>query len=115
MRTFRATATRHLDGCKATRGPALLPYGMTFRRTPKDDPPAVLLMRTIGDLQSMEGGEPITDIESVALMSGIVWVDLPALIEVGITAGFLEDDGSCAVVLSAKGQRWYKRDPLRRD
>lgn len=28
-------------------------------------------MPAIGDLQAMEGGEPITDMEVVALMSGI--------------------------------------------
>ncbi len=49
-------------------------------------------------------------------MCGLVWIDLPALIEVGITAGYLvDDDGHCAVGLSAKGQRWYDRDLLRRD
>ncbi len=66
-------------------------------------------MRAIGDLQLMEGGEPITDIEAVALMSGLVWQEIPALIEVGITADYLvDDDGYCAVGLSAKGQRWYE-------
>jgi len=94
-------------------------YGMAFRRTPppppKPDPPSVLLLRAIGDLQNREGGEPITDIEAVALMCGIVWQELPALIEVGISAGFLEGDGYCAVGLSAKGQRWYDRDLLRRE
>ncbi len=82
---------------------------------PTGEPPAVLLMRALGDLQTLEGGEPISDIEVVALMCGIVWQELPALIEVGITAGFLEDDGYCAVGLSAKGQRWYGRDLLRRE
>lgn len=75
---------------------------MTFRRPPppppKSDPPSVLLMRAIGDLQAMEGGEPITDTDTIALMCGIVWVDLATLIEVGI-----------------KGQRWYDRDLLRRE
>jgi len=57
----------------------------------------VLLMRAIGDLQLREGGEPITEIE------------------VGITAGYLNDnDGYCAVGLSPREQRWYERDLLRR-
>ncbi len=92
---------------------------MSWRRDPSPPPqsdrPAVLLMRAIGDLQLMEGGEPITDIETLALMCGIVWQELPALIEVGIVAGYLEEDGYCAVGLSAKGQRWYERDLLRRE
>ncbi len=72
-------------------------------------------MRAIGDLQGIEGGEPITDIETVALMCGVVWTDLAALIEVGITAGYLEAEDESAVGLSAKGQRWYERDLLRRE
>ena len=92
---------------------------MTFHRPPppppKDDPPSLLLMRAIGDLQSMEGGEPITDMEVVALMCGRVWVDLPALIEVGIVAGYLDDDEASGIGLSAKGQRWYEEDLLRRE
>ncbi len=72
-------------------------------------------MRAIGDLQLMEGGEPITDIESVALMAGLVYIELPALIEVGITVGYVEADDDGAVGLSAKGQRWYERDLLRRE
>lgn len=91
---------------------------MSWRRherpPPRPDPPSVLLMRAIGDLQAMEGGEPITDMGAVALMCGVVWVDLPALIEVGITAGYLEEEEG-AVGLSAKGQRWYERDLMRRD
>ncbi len=92
---------------------------MSWRRDPSPlptcEPPAVLLMRAIGDLQMLEGGEPITDIEAVALMCGNVWQEISALIEVGITAGFLEDDEYCAVGLSAKGQQWYERDLLRRE
>jgi len=92
---------------------------MTFRRTPppppKEDPLSVLLMRAIGDLQSMEGGELITDMEVVALMCGLVWIDLPALIEVGIVAGYLDDDGAGGIGLSEKGHRWYDRDLLRRE
>lgn len=71
-------------------------------------------MRAIGELQAMEGGEPITDIEAIASLCGLVWVDLPALIEVGIVAGYLEDDdGYCTVGLSEKGRCWYERDLLR--
>ncbi len=72
-------------------------------------------MRAIGDLQAMEGGEPITDMEVVALMCGIVWVDLPALIEVGIVAGYLDDDDNGGIGLSEKGQRWYEWDLLQRE
>ena len=73
-------------------------------------------MRAIGDLQMMEGGELITDFEAVALMCGLVWVEIAALIEVGITAGYLvDDDGYCAVGLSKRGQRWYERDLLQRE
>ncbi len=92
---------------------------MTFRRNPpplpKPDPPSVLLMRAIGDLQGMEGGEMITDMDAIPLMCGIVYVDLPALIEVGITAGYLEDDEAGGIGLSAKGGHWYERDLLRRE
>ncbi len=93
---------------------------MTFRRPepspPKGDPPAVLLMCAIGNLQMLKGGEPATDFEAIALMCGLVWVEIAALIEVGITAGYLDgDDGYCTIGLSAKGQRWYERDLLRRE
>jgi len=74
------------------------------------DSPSALLMRALGDLQMMEGGEPITDIETVGLMCGVVWTDLAALIEVGITVGYLEaQEFGGALGLSAKGQRWYER------
>ncbi len=73
-------------------------------------------MRAIGDLQSIEGGEPSTDFEAVALMCGLVWVEIAALTAVGIMAGYLDDDdGYSAVGLSTKRQRWYERDLLRRD
>ncbi len=93
---------------------------MSLRRepppTPRPESPSVLLMRTLGDLQLMEGGEPITDIETLALMCGIVWQEIPALIEVGITAGFLEaEEFGAGIGLSAKGQRWHERDLLRRE
>jgi len=92
---------------------------MTFRRDPppppKADPPAVLLIRALGDLEAMEGGEFITEMDAVALMCGMVYVDLPALIEVGIVAGYLEVDDVGGIGLSAKGQRWYERDLLRRE
>lgn len=92
---------------------------MTFRREPppppQPEPPSVLLMRAVGDLQSMGGGEPITDMDAVALMCGLVYVEIPALIEVGIVAGYLEDDEAGGVGLSSKGQRWYERDLLRQD
>ncbi len=93
---------------------------MTFRRPepppPQSEPPSVLLLRAIGDLQNMEGGEPITDMDAVASMCGLVFDDIVTLIEVGITAGYLDDaDGYCTVGLSAKGHRWYDRDLLRRE
>ncbi len=47
-------------------------------------------------------------------MCGIAWQEIPALIEVGISAGYLEDDETGGIGLSAKGQRWYERDMLRR-
>ena len=72
-------------------------------------------MRAIGDLQSQEGGEPITDIEAIAALAGMVSIELAPLIEVGIVAGYLEDDEAGGVGLSAKGQRWYGRDLLRRE
>ncbi len=72
-------------------------------------------MRAIGDLQGMEGGEPITDMEAVALMCGMVWMDMAALIEVGITVGYLDAEDDGAIGLTAKGQRWYERDLLRRE
>ncbi len=72
---------------------------MTFRRTPppppKEDPLSVLLMRAIGDLQSMEGGEFVTDVETIA--------------------GYLDDEGAGGIGLSEKGHRWYDRDLLRRE
>ncbi len=87
---------------------------MTSRRPepppPPSEPPSVLLLRAIGDLQSMEGGEPITDIEAVVLLCGLVFDDIVTLIAVGVTAGYLDDDdGYCTIGLSAKGQRWYER------
>ncbi len=72
-------------------------------------------MRAIGDLQLIEGGEPIMDVKTIALMCGRVWVDLPALIEVGIVAGYLDNDGAGGIGLSEKGHRWYERDLLRRE
>ncbi len=58
---------------------------MTFRceppPPPKSDPPSVLLLRAIGDLQEMEVGEPITDMDAIALASGLVYVEAPALEE----------------------------------
>jgi len=83
--------------------PALRPAPARHRRVP------------LGRLQLREGGEPITDFESVARESaanrcGLVCDDIVTLIAVGITAGDLVDDGGyCAVGLSAKGQRWYER------
>ncbi len=109
----------HSAARQGNKRTALLRYGMTFRRTPpsppKEDPPSVLLMRAIGDLQCMEGGEPITDMEVVALMCGLVWIDLPALLEGGGVAGYLDDDGDGGIGLSEKGHRWYDRDLLRRE
>ncbi len=72
-------------------------------------------MRAIGDLQQIEGGELITDMEAFAQMCSLVWTDIAVLIEVGVTAGYLEDDAAGGVGLAAKGQRWYERDLLRRE
>ncbi len=60
-------------------------------------------------------GDLITDMEVVALMCGLVWVDLPALVEVGIVAGYLDDDGAGGIGLSEKGHHRYDRDLLRRE
>lgn len=52
--------------------------------------------------------------DAVALMCGLVWTNIAALVELGITAGYLDPDEASGVGLSAKGQRWYERDlPLR--
>jgi hypothetical protein len=91
---------------------------MTFRRDPPtppaSDPPSTLLLRALGDLQLAEEGEPITDMDALALMAGLVYVEVPALIEVGIVAGFIEEGEAGEVALSAKGWRWWNRDNERR-
>lgn len=52
----------------------------------------------------MEGGAPIT--YTIAVMAGLVYVEIPALIQIGIVARYLEDDDIGDLGLSAKGQRW---------
>jgi hypothetical protein len=90
---------------------------MTFRRTPpppQSEPSSVALLRAIGELQLLEEGEPITDLDALALMAGLVYVEIPALIEIGIVKGFIEDGEAGEVALTAKGWRWWERDPERR-
>ncbi len=57
----------------------------------------------------------ITDMDAIPLMCGIVYVDLPALIEVGITASYLDDDADALRGGPQRHGRWYARDLLRRE
>jgi hypothetical protein len=92
---------------------------MTFRRPPlpppQSDPPSVLLLRAIGELQLLEQGEPITDMDAIALMAGLVYIEIPALIEIGVVKGYIEDGEAGEVALTAKGWRWWERDRERRE
>jgi hypothetical protein len=92
---------------------------MTFRRLPppppQSDPPSVLLLRAIGELQLLEEGEPITDMDAISLMAGLVSIEIPALIEIGVVKGFIEDSDTGEIALSAKGWRWFERDRERRE
>jgi hypothetical protein len=90
---------------------------MTIRRPPpppQSDPPSVLLLRAIGELQLLEEGEPITDMDAIALMAGLVYIEIPALIEIGIVKGFIEDGEAGEIALTAKRWRWFERDRERR-
>ncbi len=53
---------------------------MILRREPPPptptDPPSVTLLRAIGDLQAMEGGEAITDVAAITLLCGAVFDDV---------------------------------------
>jgi hypothetical protein len=87
---------------------------MTWRRTfspQQSDPPSIVLMRALGDLLSDEEAEDTQDMDVLAVVSGIAYVDLPALIAVGVTAGYLsEDEDDGAIGLTPKGWAWYTRD-----
>ncbi len=86
---------------------------MTCRRipgpAPQGDPPSVALLRALGVLQQLEGGEPIDDLDMLASESGIVDIELWSLIHAGVRAGALlvdEDDG---IALSERGWAWWRR------
>jgi hypothetical protein len=82
---------------------------------PKSDPPSVLLMRALGDLCLDYEVEAIDDMDALAIMSGIAYVDLPALIEVGITAGYIKDEENGEIGLTPKGWAWFTRDLEKRE
>jgi hypothetical protein len=81
---------------------------------PKSGPPSAALLRAIGELQLLEEGAPITDMDALALMVGLVHVEVPALIEIGIVKGFIEDGEAGEVALTPRGWRWWERDNERR-
>src|SRR4051812_37421547 len=77
---------------------------------PPFDPSSVLLLRALGGLQEMDGCEPITDIVAIAIVAGIAYVEMPALMAAGVQAGYLEAAADGAVGLTGQGWRWYEWD-----
>ncbi len=64
--------------------------------TPQGEPASVALLRTLGALQTLEGGEPIYELDAIYAESGIAETDLWPIIHQGVRAGFVlidEDDG----------------------
>jgi hypothetical protein len=53
-------------------------------------------------------------VDALALMAGLVYMEIPALIEVGIVAGFIESGEAGEIALTAKDWRWWNRDHERR-
>jgi hypothetical protein len=74
----------------------------------------VLLLRAIGDLQQQNDGLPLDDMETIAAAVGIDGLPLLILIGTGLRAGYIEAGRDGEMMLTAKGQRWYKRDLERR-
>jgi hypothetical protein len=70
---------------------------------------------TLGRMPSHVVRDPIADMDALALVAGLVYIEVPALIEIGVVKGFIEDSEDGEVALTAKGWRWWERDRERRE
>jgi hypothetical protein len=70
--------------------------------------PAVLLLRALGDLLLDEEMESVDDMDALAIMSGIVYIELPTVVQAAIAADYVEEDDDCSIGLTKRGWAWFR-------